>query len=140
MIALDLDQRLFAITGKVPQHDDGSFSVGISLNTSRVETLEGAFFDAQSSPYRAYLARTPRSYCPFGGIKDSTNGCSFHIHHRSPNYRPSSSFGRTYRGYLEEILPVKRNGRWEFKGHCFVTTDSITIKHGRHGSGVNLEM
>ena len=47
MCALDLDQRQFVITGKVPQHHDGSFSVGISsLNTGRMERLKGAFFDA----------------------------------------------------------------------------------------------
>ena len=47
MFALDFDQRQFSITGKVPQHHDGSLSVGISsLNTGRMEMLIGTFFDA----------------------------------------------------------------------------------------------
>ena len=58
MFALDLDQRQFAITGKISQHHDGCFSIGMSSrNTGRMETL----WRPQGSPYSAYLARTPRT-------------------------------------------------------------------------------
>ena len=44
VFALDLDQWQFAVTGKVPQHHDGSIcEVMSSLDTGRVEMLKGAF-------------------------------------------------------------------------------------------------
>ena len=45
MFALDLDQWQLTITGKVPQHHDGSVSgVGMSsLDTGRMEMLKGTF-------------------------------------------------------------------------------------------------
>ena len=87
---------------------------------------------------------------PFGDIKDSTNGCSFHTCHRSPYYTQSLSFGGPpyrgclgdppYRGCLGEKMPVKRNGRSGFTGQCFVTTGSITMKHSRNGVGVSISL
>ena len=46
-VALDIDQWEFAINGNVTQHHDGSVSAGMSsLNTGRMETFTGTFFDA----------------------------------------------------------------------------------------------
>ena len=63
IFALDFDQWQFAITGKVPQHYDGSVAVGMSsLDRGRMEILKGMFFaPPQGLPYRAYLARIPRT-------------------------------------------------------------------------------
>ena len=64
MFALDLDQWQFAITGKVPQHHDGSVCIDMSsLDTGR-RCLKGRFWCPQGSPYRAYLARIPRTVLP----------------------------------------------------------------------------
>ena len=134
MFALDLDQWQFAITGKVPQHHAGNVSVGMSsLDTGRVDVLKGTFLMPSG-----FLPGEDTSFCSFGHIKDSTNGCSFHTRHRSPYLTPSLNIGRTYRGCLEEMLSVKRHGRSEFTGHDFVTTGSITIKHGRNGVGMSI--
>ena len=44
MFALDLDQWQFAITGKIPQHRDGSVGVDMSsLDTGRMEMFKGTF-------------------------------------------------------------------------------------------------
>ena len=69
MFALDLDQWQFEITGKVPQHLDGSVCVGMSsLDTGRMEgqmeMIKGMFWRHQGSPYRACLARIPRIVLP----------------------------------------------------------------------------
>ena len=65
MIALDLDQWKFAITGKIPQHRDGSVGVDMSsLDTGRMEMFKGTFWRPQGSPYKAYLARIPRTVLP----------------------------------------------------------------------------
>ena len=65
MFAMDPDQWQFAIAGKVPQHHDGSVSVGMSsLDTGRIEMLKGTFWRPQGSPYRAYPWRIPRTVLP----------------------------------------------------------------------------
>ena len=65
MFALDLDQWQFKITGKVPQHHDGSVSVAMSsLDTGRMEVLTGTFWRPRGSLYRSYLARIPRTVLP----------------------------------------------------------------------------
>ena len=96
------------------------------------------FAITENVPRRKYLPGEDTLYCPSGDIRDSTNGGSFYTRNRSPYYRPSLTIGRTYCGCLEEILPIKRQGRSEFTGHEFVTTGSITMKHGRNGIGVSI--
>ena len=138
MLALELDQWQFAITGKVPPHHDGSVYVGMSsLDAGRMEMLRGTFLLPLGFALKG-LPGEDTSYCPFRDIKYSTNGCSFYTHHRSPYYTPSLSIGRTYCGCLEEILPFKRHGQSEFTGYGFVTTGSITMKHARNGVNVSI--
>ena len=79
--------------GKGTLAHDGSVCVGMSpLDTGRFMgwgCLKGRFWRPQGSPYRAYLGRIPRTYCPSEDIKDSINGCSFYtllhaiVEHRS---------------------------------------------------------
>ena len=77
-------------------------------------------------------------YCPFGNIKGPTNGCTFHTRLRHPYYTPSLSFGRPPHGSQAGILPVKLSRKSEFMGHCFVTTGSIPMKHGRNWVGMSI--
>ena len=102
--------------------------------------VHGTIVHEHGWPCSGWLLRCGEdtSYCPSGDIRESTNGCSFYTRRRSPYYTPLLSIGRTYRGCLEEILPVKRHGRSEFMGHGFVTIASITMKHGINGVGVTI--
>ena len=137
MFALDLDQWQFAITGKIPQHHDGNVCVDMSsLDTGRMDMFKGTFLTPSGFALWG-LPGANTSYCPSGDIKDLTNGCSFYARHWSPYYTPSLSIGRTYCGYLEEILTFKRHGRSEFMGHGCKTTGSITMKHGKNGVEVS---
>ena len=54
------------------------------LDTGKMERLKGTLFDALGVRLIKGLPGEDASYCPFGDIKDSTNGCSFHTRHRSP--------------------------------------------------------
>ena len=65
MFALDLDQWQFAISGKMPLRHDGSVCVDMALlDTSRMDMFKGTFWRPLGSPYRAYLARIPRTVLP----------------------------------------------------------------------------
>ena len=110
MFALGLDPWQFAITGKIPQHHDGSVYIGMSsLDTGRMEMLKGTFLTPLGFALKG-LPGEDTSHCPFGDLKYSTNGF-FYTRHRSPCYTPSFSIGRSYCGCLQEILPFKRHGR-----------------------------
>ena len=70
MFALDLDQWQYTITGKVPQHHDGSVCVDMSsLNTSRIEMFKRTFWRPQVRPigptWRGYLVLSFRGYQRF---------------------------------------------------------------------------
>ena len=135
--------------GKEPQYYDGSVSEGMSsLDRGRMERFNGAFFDALrvrpiGPPVRGYLLLSFRGYQRFYERLQLSHTC-----HPSPHYTQSLSFGGPpyrgclgdppYRGCLGEIMPVKRNGWSGFTGQCFVTTGSITMKHGRNGVGVSI--
>ena len=106
-----------------------------SLDTCRMETHAGTVFDALRV---RHVPSEDTPYCPFGNIKGLTNDCSFHTHHRNPYHTPSLSFGRPYHGCQAGITPVKCNRESEFMGHCFVTTGSITTKHGRNLIGKSI--
>ena len=65
MFAMDPDQWQFAITGKIPQHNDGSVCVGMSsLDTGSMEMLKGTFWRPLGSPYRAHPAGIPSTVLP----------------------------------------------------------------------------
>ena len=138
MFALDLDQWKFAITGKVPQHHDGGVSVGmlaavLSLDTGRMETLKGTFFNA-------LRVRPIGSTWHRGCLVLSLRGHQRFDQWLQLSYPPPTSRLHAiveHRGCLAAILPAKRYERSEFTSHSFVATGSITIKHGRNGVGVS---
>ena len=137
MFALDLDQWQFAITGKVPQHHDGSVCIGISsLDNRRMEMLKGTFYALRVRPigptWRGYFVLSFRGYQRFDQW--------LHLLYPSPNslLHAIVDVGRTYCGCLEEIQLFKRHRRSEFTGHGFVMTGSITMKHGRNGVEVSI--
>ena len=134
MFSLDLDQWKFAITGKVPQHHDGGVSVGmLSLDTGRMETLKGTFFNA-------LRVRPIGSTWHRGCLVLSLRGHQRFDQWLQLSYPPPTSRLHAiveHRGCLAAILPAKRYERSEFTSHSFLATGSITIKHGRNGVGVS---